>query len=255
LLPLFAKQSLVPCVISEIVWLCGKVLEDGAVPILMMVLGSEGKTERKWIWQGLHLSIHLRWRSDRRAESMAEVSDPAYRDYGWYGYDPRAMAVVITTTAVISWGVWLGRWYFEDLSGLANHLGALAVFVLAWGVWPWLAAVFFYRTVTYTYRLTDRAVLVDFGFWHPYQPPLPLSDIRQVVIRRGVFGRFLGIGTVEIRTASRRLVLPGVRHPDAFVQRLQQLRARELSPETSSSSASSEAGRSCSGPGNEAAGG
>jgi membrane protein YdbS with pleckstrin-like domain len=158
---------------------------------------------------------------------MAETFEPAHRDCGWYGYDPRALAVVITTTAVISWGVWLGRWYFEDLSGLANHLGALAVFALAWGVWPLLAALLFYRTVTYTYRLTDRAVVVDFGFWHPYQPPLPLNEIRQVVVRRGAFGRFLGIGTVEIHTASRRLILPGVRHPDTFVQRLQHLRSQQ----------------------------
>jgi membrane protein YdbS with pleckstrin-like domain len=160
---------------------------------------------------------------------MADSSDPAQRDLAWYGYDPRALAALGVGAAILSWGLWLGRWYFEDLSGLADRAGALVIFLLAWAVWPLLAALFFYRTVTYTYRLTDRALLVDFGFWHPYQPPLPLDEIRQVAIRRGLFGRSLGIGTVEIQAANRRLVLPGVRQPEAFVRRLEQLRHRDPS--------------------------
>ena len=38
---------------------------------------------------------------------------------------------------------------------------------VAWGVWPTLVTASLYRAVTYSYRLTDRAVLIDFGFWHP----------------------------------------------------------------------------------------
>jgi membrane protein YdbS with pleckstrin-like domain len=160
---------------------------------------------------------------------MGDSFDPAYRDLAWYGYDPRALAVLVVGMAILSWGVWLGRWYFEDLSGLADRAGALVIFLLAWAVWPLLAALFFYRTVTYTYRLTDRALLVDFGFWHPYQPPLPLDEIRQVAIRRGPFGRYLGIGTVEIQAVNRRLILPGIRQPETFVRRLEQLRHRDRS--------------------------
>lgn len=163
---------------------------------------------------------------------MADSSDPAHRDLGWYGYDPRALLIVVVAAAVLSWSVWLGRWYFEDLSGLADRMGTLAVFVLAWAVWPLLAALFFYRTVTYTYRLTDRALLVDFGFWHPYEPPLLLEEIGQVVIRWGVFGRYLGIGTVEIQATNRRLVLPGIRHPEIFVECLEQQRHRDCSART-----------------------
>ena len=143
---------------------------------------------------------------------MADSSDPAQRDLAWYGYDPRALAALGVGAAILSWGLWLGRWYFEDLSGLADRAGALVIFLLAWAVWPLLAALFF-----------------DFGFWHPYQPPLPLDEIRQVAIRRGLFGRSLGIGTVEIQAANRRLVLPGVRQPEAFVRRLEQLRHRDPS--------------------------
>ena len=44
--------------------------------------------------------------------------------------------------------LWTGQWYLDDLSDLADRIGSLAVFALAWGVWPALIAVFLYRTVT-----------------------------------------------------------------------------------------------------------
>ncbi|MCS7022757.1 MAG: PH domain-containing protein [Gemmataceae bacterium] len=154
------------------------------------------------------------------------MSDPAHRDEGWYGYSPRTFVPLISLTALVSWGVWLGRWYFEDLSDLTERIGALAMFALAWAVWPVLAVVFCYRTVTYTYRLTDRAVIVDFGFLHPYEPPLSLADIEQVSVHWGRVGRWLNVGTVEIHARQRRLLLPGLYDPEAFVHRLMRLRQR-----------------------------
>ncbi|QJW95972.1 hypothetical protein [Frigoriglobus tundricola] len=143
--------------------------------------------------------------TDRRAD------DPAQADRWWAGYHPRAAAPAVVGAAVASLLVWTGRWYLDDLSELAARFGALAVFALAWGVWPALAAVYLYRAATYTYRLTDRAVLVDFGFRHPPVPPLWLSEITEVRSGAGWANRLVGVGWVEIRTAGRVVRLVGVR--------------------------------------------
>src|SRR5690348_16626494 len=96
--------------------------------------------------------------------SHRRADDPAQADRAWAGYHPRAADTAVAAAAVVSLLVWTGRWYQEDLSALADRVGALAVFAPVWCVWLGLGAVYLYRAATYTYRLTDSAVLVDFGF-------------------------------------------------------------------------------------------
>ncbi len=150
--------------------------------------------------------------------SHRRADDPAQADRAWVGYHPRAATPAIVAAAAASLVVWTGRWYLEDLSALADRVGALAVFALAWCVWPGLAAVYLYRAATYTYRLTDRAVLVDFGFWHRPVPPVWLRDVTQVRTGGGWMHRQLGVGWVEVRTPDRTVRLPGVRYPEAFAE-------------------------------------
>jgi membrane protein YdbS with pleckstrin-like domain len=126
----------------------------------------------------------------------------------------------VTLVAVASLIVWTGRWYLEYLSHLAETVGALTVFALAWMVWPAIAAVFLYRAITYTYRLTDRAVLVDFGFLSRPVAPIPLADVTAVVISGGWVRRRLGVGWVEVRTADRAVRLPGIRNPASFAMKI-----------------------------------
>ena len=95
-------------------------------------------------------------------DAVPSISRLADRE--WSGYHPRAMAPIVFAVAVASLVVWTGRWYLSDLSDLAARYGPLAVFALAWGVWPALLAVFLYRTVAFTYRLADGALLLDYGF-------------------------------------------------------------------------------------------
>src|SRR5262245_55766374 len=129
------------------------------------------------------------------------AEDPAQKDLAWLGYHPRAMAPAVALAASVTALVLWGRWALEDLSAFADRVGALVVFALAWAVWPGLFAIFLYRTVTYTYRLTDRAVLVDFGFlFHPVAP-IGLAEVVGVAAGCGWLTRWLGVGWVEVRTA------------------------------------------------------
>lgn len=130
------------------------------------------------------------------------------------------MAPTVVAVAAMSLFVWTGRWYLDDLSELAKRAGALAVFAVAWGAWPALGTVFVYRTVTYTYRLTDRALVVDFGFWFRPVPPMLLVDVIDVRASAGILGRVLGVGGVEVRTADRAVRLVGVRRPGAVAEQI-----------------------------------
>jgi hypothetical protein len=143
-------------------------------------------------------------------------SDPAQRDLLWTGYHPRAMAPAIGLAISASLLVWTGRWYLQDLSDFADRVGTLVVFVLAWAVWPALVAIFLYRTVTYTYRLTDRALVIDFGFLASPIHSVALVDVTAVVTCRGWFARRFGVGWVEVRARDQAIRLRGVRKPELF---------------------------------------
>jgi hypothetical protein len=148
------------------------------------------------------------------------TEDPAQTDRAWAGYHPRAAAPAVATAALASLVVWTGRGYFDPLSELTARAGALAVFALAWGVWPALAAVYLYRTVTYSYRLTDRALWTDYGFWWLPVPPLWLAEVTAVRAGAGWLGRRLGVGWVEVVAGARAVRLVGVRDPQVFAEQV-----------------------------------
>jgi hypothetical protein len=160
--------------------------------------------------------------------SHKQTDDPAQLDRAWAGYHPRAAVPALAAAAAVSLVVWTGRGYLAGVSDLTERLGALAVFGLAWCVWPALAAAYVYRMVTYTYRVTDRAVLVDFGFWHRPVPPIWMADVRDVRVGSARLSRWLGVGWVEVRTSDRAVRLVGLRHPEEFAGQI--LAARDGRP-------------------------
>jgi uncharacterized membrane protein YdbT with pleckstrin-like domain len=150
----------------------------------------------------------------------AATADPSQHDLAWVGYHPRAAAPAIAFAVIANVLVLSGRWYLDGLSELADRVGALAVYALAWAVWPGLAAVFLYRTIMYTYRLTDRAVLVDFGLFSRPVQPIALVDAVAVEVDTRGMASWVGVGWVEVRTKERSIRMTGVRHPEAFAQRI-----------------------------------
>lgn len=143
--------------------------------------------------------------------------DRAMADRDWRGYSPRALLPAVIAAAAVSAVVLSGRWYVPGLVEMAGRFGALTVFALAAAVWPGLLAVLLYRTTTYTYRLTDRAVLVDRGFRHRPQPPVWLAEVAEVRSGAGPVGRTLGVGWVALVTTGGRIVrLTGVWRPGEF---------------------------------------
>lgn len=146
--------------------------------------------------------------------------DPSQRDLAWVGYHPRAAAPLFVIGILATGLVLTSRWAVQDLSELVDRVGALVVFALAWAVWPGLIGVFLYRTITFTYRLTDRAVLADFGMFARPVAPVPLVDVTTVAADHGWWAMLFGVGWVEVRTPMRNLLLPGIRRPEAFAARI-----------------------------------
>jgi membrane protein YdbS with pleckstrin-like domain len=122
----------------------------------------------------------------------------------------------VVTAAVASATLVVGRWWFRDVTPWAEEVGAIVYYLLALAVWPLLVLRLAYRMVTYTYRLTDRAVLVDFGSRNPPVPPVPLADVTGVATAAGWLGRLLGVGDVTLTAGPRVVTLVGVRRPEAF---------------------------------------
>lgn len=156
----------------------------------------------------------------------AGASEPALIDRAWRGYDPRAGFPVVAVAVAVSAALLSGRWYLEELSWLAERAGALAVYAMALAVWPGLLAVLLYRMVTYTYRLTDRAVLIDRGFLSRPEPPVWLADLTGAEATAGWLGRQLGFGRVNLRAGGREVTLTGVADPVGFATAIRDAAAK-----------------------------
>lgn len=158
-------------------------------------------------------------------------TDPAIADRCWVGYHPFAMAPVVVVLAVVSVVVWTGRWYLDDLSHFVDLVGEWTTFAIAWGAWPAVLLVFLYRTVTFTYRLTERAVFLDYGPLFGPVAPIPLTKLDAAVAGGNWLARRLGVGHVELRSGDGVLRLKGVRRPDTFVEQVRAARAAARTPD------------------------
>jgi membrane protein YdbS with pleckstrin-like domain len=121
----------------------------------------------------------------------------------------------------------VGRWWLDTPSDLADRVIALAFYVMTIALWPALLSTLVYRMVTYTYRLTDRQILVDWGFRQHPEAPVKLDERCDVDVQVGWLGRTLGVGNVILRTSGERVVkLKGVRSPDAFAAAIRETAAK-----------------------------
>lgn len=147
----------------------------------------------------------------RRAQS----ADGSLVDRAWAGFHPRGAIPAVVLAGAVSATLMVGRWHLRGADPLAG-VGAIVYYLLTVAVWPLLVLGLAYRMVTYTYRLTDRELLVDFGSRNLPVPPVPLADVTDVGSRAGWLGRRLGVGDVTVTARDRAVTLVGVRHPEAF---------------------------------------
>lgn len=153
---------------------------------------------------------------------MNSAPDPALVDQAWRGYDPRAAVPLLLLAAAITAALLAGRFLFNEF------LSAVLTYLLVLVIWPALLFVAAYRSVTYTYRLTDRALLVDRGFLHRPVPPLPYGDIAKIEHGASPVYSWLGVGWVVVSMSDGREVkLRSLRNPRDFAAALEERRSRK----------------------------
>ena len=157
--------------------------------------------------------------------------DASLRDRDWRGFHPRAAIPAVALAAVASTVLLVGRWWLDAPSDFADRTIALAFYAMTLAVWPALLTTLVYRMVTYTYRLTDQVVLVDWGFRHLPEAPVKLADVLSVDAQSSWLGRSCGVGRVVLRTSGERTVtLKGVRSPETFVAAIRDAAAKAKAP-------------------------
>lgn len=164
---------------------------------------------------------------------MSETSpnDEAMTDRVWRGYDVRAMIPPAAIAGVISLLLLVGRWLSDDLSDFAERIGSLVLFAPVLLMWLILIAIGLYRTVTYTYRLTDQALLVDRGFRSLPEPRIELSEVAEAQVSFEGFGKWLGVGQVSVTTRTGRILeMTGVYDPAGFAAAIREAAGVENEP-------------------------
>jgi len=142
------------------------------------------------------------------------VSAVAETDVAWRGYAGWAMIPGFVVCAVVTLALLgLDWWLDPDDTRFSNWLlGPLLL-----GVWLVQGLRWLYRTVTYTYRVTNRHLYIDFGSMNLPVPRVAWAAVRGVRVDRGVIERRLGVGSVCVDLTDGRVVeMPGVWQPNEF---------------------------------------
>lgn len=137
--------------------------------------------------------------------------DSAMVDEQWRGCDLRGAAPLFALALLLTFSLLVTRLLFNEL------LDALIAYLIVLVLWPTLLFVAVYRAVTYTFRITDRALVVDRGFLHGPILPLPYAGIAKVEHGDNWIHALLNIGWVRATMADGRSVkMPSLRDPAGF---------------------------------------
>jgi hypothetical protein len=159
-------------------------------------------------------------RQERRNLPPQEV------DVWWGAYAGRTMlpgfgfCVLFLLVAIIAgWYCW-ARLGFDRLT---TRYSAFALIGLVWGlqIIRWL-----HRTITFSYRLTNRRLLLERNFVRSGRAELGLDTITEVRALQSPIERRLGIGTLYVFAADKNLpamVLAGVVSPDKVSDQIRSL--------------------------------
>lgn len=136
------------------------------------------------------------------------------------GLIPVAGILMLISLVVLSPGSWLADWV-----GLEREWTTFILFWLVIILWVLAVSRWFYLGACYVYRLTNRAVHIDFGPFHLPIPAIPLEEITELESRPWPLW-FIDVGTVVIVARGRPpMLLPGLNHPQRLIDQIVKARA------------------------------
>ncbi|MDO4573757.1 MAG: PH domain-containing protein [Planctomycetia bacterium] len=107
--------------------------------------------------------------------------------------DEMIFGVVFLAITLIFWIMGGGTWL--SLFGILT--GILGVVSLLY--WLWIANMFFVRRLCTSYELNPQNFIYKHGFIVQHTRFIELFDIEQVNIKRNLWERIIGVGTVQLR--------------------------------------------------------
>jgi membrane protein YdbS with pleckstrin-like domain len=151
----------------------------------------------------------------------------SWTEGGYSGKNLRAMCLL----------VWLMTILFAALSGwllISRHLGIWAALPMIVPVvaWIYFVAVYFYRTQTFHYRLTQHRFYSEAGFFTKTIDTLELINIDDMTVKQTLVDRLINGGTGSITIFSNdkshpKLTIRGLENPRAAFESIDEMRRRE----------------------------
>jgi len=145
--------------------------------------------------------------------------DPSQPDLFWSGHSGWATLPSIVIGVAMSATVMLGAEYLSQWTLLHDEWAAFAAFWVILICWAGMAIVWTYRSASFVYRLTSKALYLDFGRLYGPTPPILLASITDVKCRAWALRRLFGVGSVIVSSEGcAPLRLRGIFHPERFAE-------------------------------------
>jgi hypothetical protein len=151
-------------------------------------------------------------------------------DIWWGAYASRALAPAFAACGAAT-GLAVG-WYLWARHGSGELTVRYTTYALVGLIWLFPLLFWAYNTLTFTYRLTNRRLLVERSFFSGGRGEVELARISGVVVLRGPWEKRTGVGRIRILADDSRqpvLLLAGIDDPGRVAAEIRHLakQARE----------------------------
>lgn len=151
----------------------------------------------------------------------ARGAEPEETDLWWGGYSIRGMVPTFVLCGVLSAGIiLLATLLWAEAHPQVMWHGTMFLLIAVWSYALLRAA---YLMTALNYRLTNRSLYRDRGFFKPGDGEVALGHVRQVFVERHAVDHLLGVGKVRILADDgRAIILEGLLHPEVVAADIRQ---------------------------------
>lgn len=134
-----------------------------------------------------------------RTPQKTGTAEPTVREWAYSGKTFQAWCwlIVVVTLLLVGVGIWL-----TSFDRITNHVFSvwMVLMVVALFLWGHFLCVYFYRTLTIRYRLTEHRLEYIQGLFTKSIDPMELLYIDDIKVEQTIWDRFLngGVGTITI---------------------------------------------------------
>jgi len=170
-------------------------------------------------------------RKDTIKSGSPEALGVAWTEGAYSGKNLRSTCIFVWLVTIFFVGIGI---YWMVKGGMGNHGSLYWTLLLAIPVcaWVYFGAIYFYRTMTIRYRLTQHRFYNEEGLFTKSVDTLELINIEDMTLRQTLVDRVINGGTGTIVLISNdathpKLKVTGLENPRAAFESIDELRRRE----------------------------